>query len=62
MKSELTVDVYPKLTVTDEQAERCLRLLEMWQEDNPDKFIQGDTKDTESGRKTVFQILRRTEY
>lgn len=38
---ELNVDVTARLTVSDETAERCLRLLEMWQADNPAKKIEG---------------------
>ena len=53
--SELTVDVTARLNVSYETAERCLRLLEMWQEDNPDLCIVG-TKDV-SG-KTFFEIKR----
>lgn len=42
--SELTVDVSANLTVSDETANRCLRLLEMWQADNPDKQIVCDSR------------------
>lgn len=38
-KIDLTIDVDARLTVSDETAERCLRLLEMWQDDNPGKRI-----------------------
>lgn len=39
---DLTINVTPRITVSDETAERCLRLLEMWQKDNPDKKIEGE--------------------
>lgn len=39
---DLTVTVNANITVTNETAERCLRLLEMWQADNPDKKIEGE--------------------
>ena len=39
---DLTVTVNANLTVTDETVERCLRLIEIWQEDNPNKTIQGE--------------------
>lgn len=39
---DLTVTVNAKLTVSDETAERCMRLLEMWQSDNPDRKIEGE--------------------
>lgn len=41
MKNEITVDVYANITIPDKTIERCLKLLEMWQEDNPDKYIEG---------------------
>lgn len=40
--SDLTVTVSANLTVSDETAERCLRLLEMWQKDNPNRSILTD--------------------
>lgn len=39
---ELTVEVTAKLTVSDETAKRCMVLLEMWMDDNPDKNIVCD--------------------
>ena len=39
---ELTVEVTTKLTVSDETAKRCMALLEMWMDDNPDKNIVCD--------------------
>lgn len=39
---DLTIDVTASLTVSDDMAERCLRLLEMWQADNPEKKIEGE--------------------
>lgn len=55
----LTVDVIARLTVPDETIDRCLRLLEMWQEDNPDKYIEGKEILTDTGRKTIYQICVR---
>ena len=57
--TELTVDIHAKLAVPDETIDRCLRLLEMWQEDNPDKYIEGKELLTDTGRKTVYQICVR---
>lgn len=37
---ELTVEINAKLVISDSTAEKCLRLLEMWNEDNPTKFIE----------------------
>ena len=53
---DLTIDVTARLTVSDDTAERCLRLLEMWQADNPDKQILGEWI---PGRGTVFRIAPR---
>lgn len=43
MNNEITIDVNANITVPDKTIERCLKLLEMWQEDNPDKYIEGHT-------------------
>lgn len=59
MQNKLTVEVETKLTVSDESAERCLKILEMWQEDNPDKFIEGREVETETGRKILYRICER---
>lgn len=61
MKNGLTIEVETKLTVSNESAERCLRILEMWQEDNPGKFIEGRKVETETGRKTLYRIVNRGE-
>ena len=37
--SDLSVTVNAKVSVPNETAERCMRLLEMWMDDNPDKTI-----------------------
>ena len=54
--TELTVEVIAKLTITDEMANRCLRLLEFWQNDNPNKHIVADTVLTTDGKRTLFRI------
>lgn len=46
---KITFKVAARLAVSDETAERCLRLLEMWQDDNPDKNIIVDVEDMEDG-------------
>lgn len=44
MKADnLSVTVSAKLTITDETADRCLRLLEMWLADNSNYAIIGET-------------------
>lgn len=40
---ELSVTISAKLTITDETADRCLRLLEMWLADNNNYTIIGET-------------------
>ena len=61
MKSELTIEVDTRIAVSDESAERCLKILEMWQEDNPDKFIEGREVETETGRKILYRICERNK-
>lgn len=56
---ELTVDVKAKLTVSDETAKRCLKLLEMWLDDNPDADIICDTTMQKDGITHKFRIERR---
>lgn len=56
--SELTVTVEGRFSISDETAERCLRLLEMWQDDNPDKFIECERKETEYRVMHKYSIKR----
>ena len=56
MAKEITVNVGVKMTVSDEMACRCLRILEMWQNDNPDKIIIRDTIHTTDGDRFVYMI------
>lgn len=56
---ELTVEVNAKISITDETAERCLKLLEMWSEDNPDKTIEGERVAKTGGIKTYYRIVER---
>lgn len=49
----INVEVQAKITVSDETAERCLRLLEIWQEDNPDKNIVVDCDAMNDGSNRV---------
>ena len=43
--TEITVSV--KTTVSDETAERCMRLLEMWMDDNPGKTLLCDVEEAD---------------
>lgn len=45
--TSITVDV--KMSIPDETISRCLRILEMWMDDNPDKRIIVDTIPTTDG-------------
>lgn len=57
---ELTVEVKAKLTVSDETAERCLRLLEMWWNDNPDADIIKEIEKEKDGITYKLRIVRRS--
>ena len=54
---ELTVHV--GISISDETVERCLRILEMWQDDNPDRHIQErwTEKSDGSGLHVEFSIV-----
>ena len=56
--NDVRISVTANITVSDETAERCLRLLEMWQEDNADKKIIGER--LPDGR-TEFKIVKNKE-
>ena len=55
---DLTVEVKAKLTVSDETAKRCLRLLEMWWNDNPDAEFICDRELHIDGISHKFRIER----
>ena len=50
----LTINI--GLMVSDETAEACLRILQIWQENNPKKRIEFRVIDTEVGKKPLFAI------
>lgn len=61
---ELTVEVAAKLTVSDETAKRCMALLEMWMDDNPDKNIVCDIvpcKDMKRRRLRIERLRQEVE-
>lgn len=58
-KNEITVNVSAKIDVSDETAVRCLKLLEMWSDDNPNKMIEGERVATVDGIKTHYRIVDR---
>lgn len=55
----ITVNVRAKIEVPDETVARCLKLLEMWSDDNPDKTIEGERVATTTGIKTYYRIVDR---
>lgn len=55
---DLSIEVNARITVSDAMAERCLRLLEMWQEDNLDKYIdkvETKVEDNRFGERTIVE-------
>lgn len=61
---ELTIEVATKLTVSDETANRCMALLEMWMHDNPDKNIVCDIvpcKDMKRHRLRIERLIQEVE-
>ena len=53
----ITVDV--GITIPDETLKSCLKILEIWQDENPDRFIVCDRIRTESGFNHQFYVQRR---
>ena len=53
--TDLTVTVNAVLKVDEETAERCLRLLEWYINDNPGRMIQGEVSRADG--KTRFSIV-----
>ena len=58
-KNGITVNVSAKIDVPDETVARCLKLLEMWSDDNPDKTIEDERVATVDGIKTYYRIVDR---
>lgn len=58
MKNEICIDVEARLTVSKDTAEKCLRLLEMYVNDNKDVLIIGHRD--ESGAEH-FELSKRPE-
>lgn len=44
---DVTIDVTANLTIPDDTAERCLRILEMWMDDNPGKTLLCDVEEAD---------------
>lgn len=54
--TEITVDV--KVNIPDDTICRCMRLLEMWMDDNPNDKIIVERKDTTTGFRHFIRIER----
>jgi len=52
----MNINVNVGLDITDETLAQILYLLEIWQNNNPDKFIFGEDVIKEDGRRTVFKV------
>ena len=58
--NSVKMDVDVDIKISDSTAEKCLRILELWQNDHPDKEIIGTKKQTEDGIRTEFCINNRS--
>lgn len=57
--NSVKMDVDVDIKISDSTAEKCLRILEIWQNDHPDKEIIGTKTQTQNGLKTEFSINSR---
>lgn len=59
-KNDFSIDVDVNLSVTDKTVDRCLRILEMWLEDNPGYDIVGERHPLVSGgERIILKVHRR---
>lgn len=56
MNGDLSITVHASMSVPDETARRCMKLLEMWMDDNPDKHIVCDAVSLDDGIRHKFRI------
>lgn len=56
---EVKAEICAKFTIPDETAERCLRILEMYLQDNPEKYISGG--DLFEGKVSPLRLEERGE-
>lgn len=61
-RTSLEINVDARLSVSDETAERCLMLLEMWQDDNPGKMILQERRRDGSTRLWISGAAGAEEY
>lgn len=58
---KLTVEVSTNMRVSDETVNRCLKLIQWWLNDNPDKRIVGGMRNA-NGKVEKLRIETRKEY
>ena len=58
---EMTVEISANMRVNDEAVNRCLKLIEWWLNDNPDKRIVGGVRQP-NGKIEELRIETRKEY
>ena len=57
---EINVEVSAEMRISDETVNRCLKLIQWWLNDNPDKMIEGGIRKAD-GKIDGFQIKTRKE-
>lgn len=60
-KGDFSVDVDVNLSVTSKTVDRCLRILEMWLEDNPQYDIVGERHPLVSGGEHIILKVHRRD-
>lgn len=59
-KNDFSIDVDVNLSVTSKTVDRCLRILEMWLEDNPQYDIVGERHPLlKGGEHVILKVHRR---
>ena len=59
-KSAGTISINVKVEIPDETVENCLKIIEMWLNDNPDMRIKGGTR-LDNNKIESFRIYKRNE-
>lgn len=52
---KLSIEIEAKLTISDETAETCLKLIEIWLNESPDRRVRGGLRH-DDGKVTPFQL------
>ena len=58
---EITVEVNAEMRISEETVNRCLKLIQWWLNDNPDKRIVGCIRNA-NGKVEKLRIETRKEY